>query len=687
MEKKLIYLILSLAALIRLFNLNHGLPDIYEEATPMRQALEMWRGSDGGLDLNPHFFNYPALYFYLQFLGQGIYFFINLLFERIHTLDHLFQSYESDPTEIILLARAINVLFSLACIWATYRLGRLFHTHQTGLLAATLLAFMPISVHTSRIILVDIPLLFFGTLSLAQSIQVFRHNTVSHHVWAGIWIGLATASKYTGALFVIPLLTAHLLHAHPIQSLWQNKNKIAAGCLLAALTFLITNPYIILDHQAFWTDFSFERTHMAVGHFGIDTTRTPLTYLQDLWYNLGILLTPILLWGLVHICKHAKTNLHQIPILAFMGLYLTLISTWSMSAAHYLLPALPPLTIATAIGFQNILQRFKYPIYITIPIALLLITPTSYHTIQSLTDNAKPDTRAQAKEWIIQNLPSGAIIAQEFYTPDLSPQTYHLLRLPMDAVRPELIAPFYNIKWYTNFDYIITSEGVSARYQKQPEKFVPQIQFYKTLQKEWQQIASFSGTNFSGPAIHIFKRIGQHNPESLYTPQQYNTLIGTNNHVASDLLKSLAIIFTQKEWYTKAIDLYRHHHTITPPQTETLTQLGLLFYQTDQIESALQAWQQALEITPQNIALLTNVGAIYHQQGHTQKAIHYWEQGLAHAPADPELLNNLIFIYRQTGHIDRAIFTVQNALKIQPNNTALQSTLKELQAHKKTPVN
>ena len=681
MKKNFIYIILCLATFIRLYNLNHGLPEIYEEATPMRQALEMWQG----FDFNPHFFNYPALYFYIQFLGQGVYLAINLLFGRIHSSDELLQGFESDPTNLVLLARVINVLFSLGCIWATYRLGLHFHTQQTGLLAAALLTLMPTPVHTSRIILVDIPLLFFGTLSLTQSIQIFRHNTTAHHVWAGIFMGLATASKYTGALFMIPLVTAHLLHSNPLQNLWQNRNKIATACLLAAVTFFVTNPYIILDFHAFWTDFSFERTHMAIGHFGVNASQTPLTYLQDLWHNFGFLLIPILIWGLVHIGKQASR--HQIPILVFTGIYITLISTWSMSAAHYLLPILSPLAIATAIGFQDLLQRIKQPIYITLPIALLLITPTGHHTLQNLITNAKPDTRAQAKQWITQNLPSGALIVKEHYTPDLPINTYHILRLPMDAVRPEMVAPFYNINWYTGFDYIITSEGVSARYHKQPDKFAPQIQFYNTLKKEWEEVVSFSGENLSGPAIHIFKRPTQNTSQSLYTPQQYNTLIGANSHVASDLLKNLAHIFIKKEWHAKAIDVYRHLHTITAPKAETLTQLGLLFYQTGQIDNALQSWQQALTLSPQNLALLTNVGAIYHHQGNLEKAIHYWEQGFALAPTDLDLLNNLILTYRQTGQTDRAIFTVQNALKIAPNNTTLQSILRELQTHKKTPVN
>jgi hypothetical protein len=242
MQKPILYLILCLAALVRLYNLDHGLPEIYEEATPMRQAWEIWRGADGGLDFNPHFFNYPAFYFYLQFFGQAVYFVLNLLIGRLHALEDMYQLYESDPTEIVLIARFVNISFGLGSVWATYRLGCMLHNRQVGLFASAILALAPIPVRTSRIILVDTPLLFFGTLSLIQCMQVFKENKLSDNLWAGAWIGLASACKYTGTLFIIPFLTAHILRNRSLHSLLHQKKRIAAGLLFAAFIFFSPIP-------------------------------------------------------------------------------------------------------------------------------------------------------------------------------------------------------------------------------------------------------------------------------------------------------------------------------------------------------------------------------------------------------------------------------------------------------------
>src|SRR5580765_5855870 len=62
--------VLAVAAVVRLWHLGHGLPDLLEEAYPFRQALELWGWDTGRTDWNPHFFFYPSLSLYLHFLLQ-----------------------------------------------------------------------------------------------------------------------------------------------------------------------------------------------------------------------------------------------------------------------------------------------------------------------------------------------------------------------------------------------------------------------------------------------------------------------------------------------------------------------------------------------------------------------------------------------------------------------------------------
>ena len=66
--------LLVLAAIgLRLAELKWGLPDVLEEATPFREAFDMWGWHPRTpVDLNPHFFKYPSLVIYLNLVGQGV---------------------------------------------------------------------------------------------------------------------------------------------------------------------------------------------------------------------------------------------------------------------------------------------------------------------------------------------------------------------------------------------------------------------------------------------------------------------------------------------------------------------------------------------------------------------------------------------------------------------------------------
>jgi hypothetical protein len=65
--------VLALAAILRGVGIEWGLPEVYEEATPLREAWDMWGwGDERGFDLNPHFFNYPSLFISLQFVVQAV---------------------------------------------------------------------------------------------------------------------------------------------------------------------------------------------------------------------------------------------------------------------------------------------------------------------------------------------------------------------------------------------------------------------------------------------------------------------------------------------------------------------------------------------------------------------------------------------------------------------------------------
>ena len=657
--------ILLIATGLRAYFLDYDLPELYEEATPMRQAWEMWHWEDNGFDFNPHFFNYPALTFYIHFITQAIYLGFNLLIGRFQSPGDIQASFNADPSEIVLLARAVTLLFGLGAVWQVYRLGKQIAAPNIGLIAASAMAVLPLSIHTSRTILVDTPLLFFTLLSLIECIRLQRD---SHRTpYCGIYIGLAAACKYTGAMLLVPYLISQTIRK-PI-----NFRAIGIGIGISGITFLLASPYCLIDFSTFWKDFTFERMHMAQGHFGIPTTTT--TYLNNMWSDFRIGLLPMII-GFAAILKRHLTT--WIPLIAFSLLYLIIIATWSMQAGHYLLPLFPILTLFIAQGIDLLARKIHSSPSASTLLTIAILIPTSVQTIQTLSNQTLPSTRALAKAWIQTHVPHHSILAMEPYTPDVDTNHYFISRLPMDVIKPEVMAPFYDLMWYNDFDFIITSDGVGNRYRSHPTQFAPQIRFYYTLEKTWPLKADFGGSDTSGPHIRIYRNPHLPTIPKLYPPEQYITLEGAPTSIAQGLLAQLAHLYQRKEWRKKAIDVYEHLLILTPNRGDLYAELGTLYYESGLLAEATRAYLQALQQNSTEVSTLTNLGNLYFQQNQTPQATTVWERALAQAPANLDLINNLIFIYKQQNRPDLAIQILRNALKHRPNDPAIQSALAEL---------
>jgi 4-amino-4-deoxy-L-arabinose transferase-like glycosyltransferase len=321
--------ILLLAALGLLFResvIDHGFPDVNEEATPVRQAWEMWDWETHSIDLNPRFFNYPALSFYINWVAQGLY--------RLATdVTGLREWGPSDrlPRDLVLIGRILGILFSLGISTVTYLLGRKLMPAVWAAWAAVVTFCMPILFHYSLLSVVDLPLGFFSILVLNALIRRKPLDT-THHLKIGVLIGLAASCKYTGVLLAIPYLLLHFsANKWDLRAALSTSGPWLAGLVTIAVFFTL-NPFILLDYETFSTHFSFERQHMTVGHFG--RLRSPLSeYGWTLWLNVGPLLLVSLVAGTAGALRSSRRSL-WIPLIGFALFFPCFLVFWSTSFGH-----------------------------------------------------------------------------------------------------------------------------------------------------------------------------------------------------------------------------------------------------------------------------------------------------------------------------------------------------------------
>jgi 4-amino-4-deoxy-L-arabinose transferase-like glycosyltransferase len=531
------------AAALRIYGIDWSLPDVFEEATPLKKAWAMWRwGQPGGPDFNPHFFNYPSLSIYLQWAAQAFLYAGMKITGAIDSAVDFQMYYLVDKTPFYVAGRLVTALFGIATVWIVYRSGRRIAGPFASSVAAGLLAVNAFHISKSQVIEVDVPLAFFVTLSLFLMARLADRPSAGVYALAGTAVGLAASAKYPGALLVFPFLAAHLLTYPAARRIVHDSSKphrsgrwrdFALGAAAALAAFAITSPFVFLDWTTFRAHLSLEREHMALGHFGLGSVPAWKSYAVSLGaVELG---WPLVLFGALGVIFLAglKRRPWAIVFAAFVVPFLAIIGTWSMYADRYLLPVIPVWTLV-ALAFlaetpaligANKLTRAR-----RVAAALLAILLLALPALASLSDQLSrrgTDTRTRAREWIEENAPQWALVALEHHGPEffsplafwdqsrevqryiretgVGPRLYATLQIPLFAIKPELSEVFYDLGLYEDADYVITSGSVRNRYLAEPERFARQCAFYDSLDANFVKAAEYLPGDGPGPVVTIYR--------------------------------------------------------------------------------------------------------------------------------------------------------------------------------------
>jgi 4-amino-4-deoxy-L-arabinose transferase-like glycosyltransferase/outer membrane protein assembly factor BamB len=100
---------------------------------------------------------------------------------------------------------AITTIFSLGCVFLTYKIGETAYGHRTGLTAAGLFALTPWLLIMSRTFLADVYCLFFSLLYLLIGIWAIKKDSLKLSLLAGTVFGMALLAKLFAVFMLFPL--------------------------------------------------------------------------------------------------------------------------------------------------------------------------------------------------------------------------------------------------------------------------------------------------------------------------------------------------------------------------------------------------------------------------------------------------------------------------------------------------
>ncbi len=425
--------------------------------------------------------------------------------------------------------RWLSALADTGTVVLAWWIGRMLWNRWVGLLAALLLAFTVLHIQTAHYFTTDSWSAFFATGSYAFILAAWKHQRWFAYALAGLFVGLAAASKpnMLAAIGFLALPVLETIRTHGWSGLvpriaptFDDEDDppdhaaeqpggpaipvvlaTALALMVAAWTFRIAQPYTFEGSSLFsfrldprWlADVDFWR---GVQSGAIDyppshqwTERTPIVFQMKnlvLWGMgpaLGISVLAGFLWQVWRIvtARTWPSWLLLIPT-GWIAFHIFYYGIALSKTQRYLLPAYPLLIVFGSAGIVAAVRwgwssgRIRLPLRswsLGIPrwlhpgliLPAVVVASTVFYGIAFTSIYTKPHSRVAASEWIVENVPNGSVIVNEYWDsglpvgiPEMADHFYTGINIaPYDDENPRKLTAMIGI--LQRADYVVLSSN------------------------------------------------------------------------------------------------------------------------------------------------------------------------------------------------------------------------------------
>jgi hypothetical protein len=263
------------------------------------------------------------------------------------------------------------------------------------------------------------------------------------YIFAGLFTGIATATKYNGLAVGIAIVVAHCLSFNaPSARLWKEiflNKKLFLGLAMVIVGFLLANPFALIDYSAFLSDFVYNYKVTPV-YYEIVTGHSYWKFFLRCMQVIGlpslIIFSVASLFSLYHcvVVKDAPLNRKFLfLVLSVCVVYYCKFGSFPRLENRFVLPVLPFFFILTG-HFWNVLKPKKSILVVLLSITLGYNLVCSFYVGKRFVE----DPRMRAQEWARKHIQAGSSIESSSYVPNwnkLPGLHFDIRRMPMISGR------------------------------------------------------------------------------------------------------------------------------------------------------------------------------------------------------------------------------------------------------------
>jgi hypothetical protein len=519
--------VLVLAFGLRVWGVDHGLPYAYnadENAHFVTRAIGLF-----GHDWNPNYFVNPPAYTYVVHILLGIWY---------GGRAGVSNAFATDPTGVWIMSRVLATVLGTVAVWLLYLAGSRLVDRRVGLLAAGIFAVAFLPVFYSKLALNDVPTLAGVCLALWGTAGILRFGRARDYAVAGIGLGLACATKYTGGIVLVAILGAFAAQFTATGGKRSALRGLAIAAAASLAAFIVANPYSVLDFGAFWEGLTHQSDASgdAAGKLGLTQGNGYEYYLWSFGWGLGWLPLLLAVGGAVRLWFDERRLVWVLvpPVILFV----LFMGSQERYFGRWLMPVFPFVCILAAYAAIELAEwasRSRPALKPTF-LAVAVVAACGQGFVYSLHSGlvlSRQDTRNLTRAWMVANVPAGTKVVVEPVVPDQWAQDignplpivpngnrwnkYPLSRSQIDpktgkrvagagvivniedferVLRPELVDFFEQ----QDYCWVVVGSTQRGRAEAEPEVVPNALRYYKRLEQRSKVVYDASPySNGEGP--------------------------------------------------------------------------------------------------------------------------------------------------------------------------------------------